>query len=48
MVDATNPTRAQRAAALEAWADDIDAADLVEIDTAELEAIAQYAERRDR
>ena len=48
MVDAVSPTRAQRAAALEAWADDIDAADLAEIDTDELKAIAQYAARRDR
>lgn len=48
MVDAMSPTRAQRAAALEAWADDIGAVDLVEVDTDELKAIAQYAERRDR
>ena len=48
MVDAMSPTRAQRAAALEAWADDTDSADLVEIDTDELKAIAQYADRRDR
>ncbi len=42
------PTRAQRAAALDARAADIDPVDLVEIDTDELKAIAQYAERRDR
>ena len=47
MVDAVSPTRAQRAAALEAWADDIDAADLAELDTDETKAIAQYADRRD-
>ena len=43
-----SPTRAQRAAALEAWADDIDGDDLVEVDTDELKAIAQYAAQRDR
>ena len=42
-----SPTRAQRAAALEAWADDIDGDDLVEVDTDELKAIAQYAAQRD-
>jgi hypothetical protein len=48
MVVAMSPTRAQRAAALETWADDVDTSDLAEIDTDELKAIAQYAERRDR
>ena len=43
-----SPTRVQRAAALEAWADDVDSDGLVEIDTDELKAIAQYAARRDR
>ncbi|MEK7426448.1 MAG: hypothetical protein AAB131_21695 [Actinomycetota bacterium] len=43
-----SPTRAERAVALEAWADDVDATDLVEIDTDALKAIAQYAARRDR
>ncbi len=43
-----SPTRAQRAAALEAWADDVDGDDLVEVDTDELKVIAQYAARRDR
>lgn len=48
VVVAMSPTRAQRAAALEVWADDVDTSDLAEIDTDELKAIAQYAERRDR
>jgi hypothetical protein len=43
-----SPTRAQRTAALEAWTDDVDGDDLVEVDTDELKAIAQYAARRDR
>jgi hypothetical protein len=43
-----SPTRAQRAVALEAWADDVDSDDLVEVDTDELKAIAEYAARRDR
>lgn len=43
-----SPTRAQRAAALEAWADGVDGDDLVEVDTDELKAIAQYAALRDR
>ncbi|MFN6120887.1 MAG: hypothetical protein ACK5CE_14820 [Actinomycetes bacterium] len=43
-----SPTRAQRAAALEAWADDVDGDELVEVDTDELKVIAQYAARRDR
>lgn len=48
MVDAMSPTRAQRVVALEAWADDIDDNDLVEIDADELRVIARYANRRDR
>lgn len=40
-------TRAQRAAALERWADDIDADDLVAADTAALRTIAELAEQRD-
>jgi hypothetical protein len=47
-LDSKSPTRAQRASALDTWADDVDAADLVEIDTDELKVIAQYAARRDR
>lgn len=43
-----SPTRAQRAVALEAWADEVDGDELVEVDTDELKAIAQYAARRDR
>ena len=48
MVDAMSPTRVERAVALEAWADHVDDADLVEIDTDALKAIADYAARRDR
>ena len=48
MVDTMSPTRAERAAVLEAWADDVDDADLVEIDTDSLKAIAAYADRLDR
>lgn len=43
-----SPTRAQRAASLEAWADEVEEHDLVEIDTDELKAIREYAVRRDR
>jgi len=39
--------RAQRAEALEQWADDVDADDLVEANTAALRAIAELVERRD-
>jgi hypothetical protein len=47
-MDAMSPTRAQRAAALGARADDVDGDDLVEVDTDELAVIARYAARRDR
>jgi hypothetical protein len=47
MVDPMNPTRAQRAEALEAWADHVDEADLVAVDTDDLTTIAQHATRRD-
>lgn len=39
-------TRAQRAAALERWADEVDADDLVEAKTSALRAIAELAEQR--
>ena len=39
-------TRAQRAAALERWADEVDAEDLVEAQTAALRTIAELAEQR--
>lgn len=45
MVDAMSPTRAQRAAALDTWANNVDTADLVGIDTDERKAITQYTER---
>ena len=40
-------TRVQRAAALERWADEVDADDLVEARTAALRTIAELAEQRD-
>ncbi|MEO7398226.1 MAG: hypothetical protein ABIW84_06655 [Ilumatobacteraceae bacterium] len=40
-------TRAQRAAALEAWADTVDADDLALANTDALRLIAELAERRD-
>lgn len=47
MVDTMNTTRAERAAALEAWADRVDTDDLVPADTEALRAIAELAEQRD-
>ena len=47
MVDTMNTTRAERAAALEAWADRIDTDDLVPAETEALRAIAELAEQRD-
>jgi hypothetical protein len=41
-------TRAQRAEALERWANAVDADDLVEANTAALRAIAELVEQRDR
>jgi hypothetical protein len=40
-------TRAQRAGALERWADDVDADDLVDAKTAALRTIAELIEQRD-
>lgn len=40
-------THAQRAAALERWADEVDADDLVEAKNATLRTIAELAEQRD-
>ncbi len=40
-------TRTQRAAALERWADEVDADGLVEAQTAALRLIAELAEQRD-
>ncbi|MFV0306547.1 MAG: hypothetical protein ACK5OX_02250 [Desertimonas sp.] len=42
-----NTSRANRAAALEAWADRVDPEDLVPADTEALRAIAELAEQRD-
>ena len=47
MVDTLNTTRAQRAAALEQWADGVRADDLVEADTSTLRNIVELVERRD-
>lgn len=41
-------SRAERAAALEAWADSVDPADLREADTDSLRQIADLAQQRDR
>ncbi len=46
MVEEVTNTRAQRAEALEAWADRIDSAELKEADTETLRAIAELAETR--
>jgi predicted ATP-dependent protease len=46
MVDTMTKTRAQRAEALEAWADRVDTDDLVVADTDTLREIAELAERR--
>ena len=47
MVVEMKPTRSRRAQVLEGWADRVKQADLVEIDSDELKAIAQFAARRD-
>jgi len=46
MVDTMTKTRAERAAALEDWADRVSTDDLVVADTEPLRAIAELAERR--
>lgn len=46
-MDAVTKTRAERAAALEAWADTVDPADLRSADTAALRHIAELAQQRD-
>lgn len=47
MVDAVTKTRAERAAALEAWADSVDPGDLRSADTAALRHIAELSQQRD-
>ena len=47
MVDAMTKTRAQRAQALEAWADAVACEELVVADTDALRSIAEIAERRE-
>ena len=43
----TSKSRAERAAALEEWADNVNPEDLTTADTESLRAIAELAERRD-
>ena len=47
MVDTMTRTRAQRASALERWADEVDTSDLVEAQTAALRSIAELVDQRD-
>jgi hypothetical protein len=47
VVDHMTTTRAQRAAAIERWADNVGTDDLVEADTSALRVIAELIERRD-
>ena len=47
MVDTMTTTRAQRATALEQWADEVKTDDLVEADTTALRSIVELVERRD-
>jgi hypothetical protein len=47
MVVEMKPTRTRRTEVLEDWADRVEQADLIEIDSDELKAIAQFAARRD-
>jgi hypothetical protein len=46
MVDAMSRSRAERAAALEKWADEVDPADLELADTTALRTIAELAQAR--
>lgn len=46
MVDTVTSTRSDRAAALERWAEKVNAEDLVVADTAALREIAELAEKR--
>jgi predicted ATP-dependent protease len=47
MVDLMKKTRAERAAALETWADEVESDDLVVADRDALRTIGELAERRD-
>lgn len=47
MVDTMTKTRAERAAALEAWADTVESAELRSADTDALRHIAELAQQRD-
>lgn len=48
MVEAMTKSRAERAAALEAWAETVEPADLREADTDSLRHIAELAQQRDQ
>jgi len=48
MVDAMTKSRAERAAALEAWADSVDRGDLRRADTDSLRQIAELAQQREQ
>ena len=48
MVETVSKSRAERAAALEAWADSVDPADLRSADTDSLRHIAELAQQRDQ
>jgi len=48
MVDAMTKSRAERAAALEAWADSVDSGDLRRADTDSLRQIAELAQQREQ
>lgn len=48
MVETMTKSRAERAAALESWADTVDPADLRQADTDSLRHIAELAQQRDQ
>ncbi len=48
MVDTMTKSRADRAAALEAWADSVEPDDLVQAETSTLRAIVELVEQRDQ
>ena len=48
MVEAMTNSRAERAAALEAWAETVEPADLRDADTGSLRHIAELAQQRDQ
>ena len=48
MVESMTKSRAERAAALESWADAVDPSDLREVETDSLRHIAELAQQRDQ